>query len=61
MFHHSYHNENLGLDSFKERNKVWHNNPLVEDFSRWTAESFVLTLLRFQSSRLTLLNFRGTT
>ena len=56
MFHHSYNNENLGLDSFKERNKLWHQDPLVDDFSKWTAESFGKfgsTLFRFQSSKLT--------
>ncbi|KAF8260380.1 hypothetical protein EI94DRAFT_1706336 [Lactarius quietus] len=36
------HDSNLKYSgtSFKECNKEWMNNPLIEDFSRWTAKSF---------------------
>lgn len=39
MHSHDINNE-LGGTSFKSRNKKWPKDPLVEDFSRWTAESF---------------------
>ncbi|KAI9430702.1 hypothetical protein H4582DRAFT_2086357 [Lactarius indigo] len=38
MFHDI--NNKLGGMSFKSRHKDWQRNPMVEDFSRWTAESF---------------------
>lgn len=38
---HSYDNNNeLGGTSFKARYKDWAKDPMIEDFSRWTAESF---------------------
>jgi hypothetical protein len=33
-------NDELGGTSFKTRHKNWPKDPLVEDFSNWTAESF---------------------
>ncbi|KAI9428306.1 hypothetical protein H4582DRAFT_2067823 [Lactarius indigo] len=33
-------NDELGGTSFKARYKGWSKDPLVEEFSRWTAESF---------------------
>ncbi|KAI9436453.1 hypothetical protein H4582DRAFT_2078612 [Lactarius indigo] len=38
MFHDI--NNELGGTSFKSRHKDWQRDPMVEDFSRWTAESF---------------------
>lgn len=39
--HHSYdNNQKLGGTSFKARYADWAKDPMVDDFSRWTAESF---------------------
>jgi hypothetical protein len=46
-------NHKLGGTSFKDRNEQWPKDPLVEDFSKWTAESFGLSALHFKIYILT--------
>ncbi|KAI9438332.1 hypothetical protein H4582DRAFT_2057761 [Lactarius indigo] len=41
-------NNELGGTSFKSRHKDWQRDPMVEDFSRWTAESFGGSLFCFK-------------
>jgi hypothetical protein len=60
--HHSYdNNDKLDRTSFKDHNPDWYNlkDPMVEDFSRWTAESFGWSLFYFMRNVLMLCNFRG--
>jgi hypothetical protein len=33
-------NKELGGASFKARHKDWQRNAMIEDFSKWTLESF---------------------
>ena len=40
-------NQKLGRTSFKERYNMWEKDPLVEEFSRWTAESFGSSLIYY--------------
>ena len=42
-------NRKLGGPSFKERYKMWEKDPLVEEFSRWTAKSFGLSLIYYST------------
>ena len=42
-------NRKLGGTSFKERYKMWEKDPLVEEFSRWTAESFGSSLIYYST------------
>ncbi|KAI9436344.1 hypothetical protein H4582DRAFT_2058994 [Lactarius indigo] len=41
-------NNELGGTSFKSQHKDWQRDPMVEDFSRWTAESFGGSLFCFK-------------
>ncbi len=41
-------NNELGGTSFKSRRKDWQRDPMVEDFSRWAAESFGGSLFCFK-------------
>jgi hypothetical protein len=40
-------NQKLDGTSFKDRNKQWPKDPLVEDFSSWIDESFGLNAAQF--------------
>ena len=60
IHHYRYdNNHKLGSTSFKERNKLWPKDPLVEDFSKWIAESFGLITVRFNIYMLTQHTTRG--
>ena len=55
MHYHRYdNNSKLGGTSFKERYNMWEKDPLVEEFSRWTAESFGLSLFYFGKNIITI-------
>jgi hypothetical protein len=46
-------NHKLEGTSFKDRHKQWPNEPFVDDFSKWTSESFGLNTVHFKIYMLT--------